>query len=71
MPVRLHAQNEKRWKSIIPAYRHVPSNGQMPKTGGYVPCEPENRGYVPGGKSANRQNRGFVPDRVFANRREG
>ena len=38
-------------------------------TGGYVPCEQINRGYVPGAKSANRQKRGYVPDRIFANRR--
>ena len=38
-------------------------------TGGYVPCEQINRGYVPGAKSANRQNCGYVPDRIIANRR--
>ena len=38
-------------------------------TGGYVPGEQQNRGYVPGAKSANRQNHGYVPDRIFANRR--
>ena len=35
--------------------RHVPTNVQWAKTGGYVPCEPKNRGYVPGAKSVNRQ----------------
>ena len=49
--------------------RHVPTNLQRANTGGYVPGEPKNRGYVPGGKSANRRNRGYVPDRDFANRR--
>ncbi len=34
-----------------------------------IPCEPKNRGLVPGGKNANRQKRGFVPARDFANRR--
>ena len=47
-----------------------PQTSKGAKTGGYVPCEPKNRGYVPGGKSANRQNRGYVPDRDFANRHE-
>ena len=37
---------------------------------GYVPCEPKNRGYVSGAKSANRQKRGYVPDGDFANRYE-
>ena len=50
--------------------RYVPTNTQGPKNGGYVPCEPKNRGYVPGGISANRRNRGYVPDRDFANRHE-
>ena len=38
---------------------YVSTNAQGSKNGGYVPCEPKNRGYVPGGKSANRQNRGY------------
>ena len=50
--------------------RHVPTNVQWAKTGGYVPCEPKNRGYVPDRDFANRQNRGYVPDRDFANRHE-
>ena len=46
---------------------HEPSKG---KTGGLIPCEPKNRGYVPGAKSANGQNHGYVPDCDFANRHE-
>ena len=36
---------------------------------GLIPCEPINRGLVPGGKSVNRQKRGQVPDHDFANKR--
>jgi hypothetical protein len=49
---------------------NVPTNLQRAKTGGYVPCGPKNRGYVPGDYFENRRSVDMFLTAVFENRHE-